>query len=84
MDLDFDSINAQLRDADPGEIVRWALSQGRPTIATTSFGKNAAVMLHAVSEVDKTVPTVWVVQERISQPTAFARSSRPTSSDGTS
>ena len=46
MDLDFDSINAQLRDADPGDTVRWALSLGRPTIATTSFGRNAAVMLH--------------------------------------
>ena len=60
VELDFDSINAQLRDADPGEIVRWALSLGRPTIATTSFGKNAAVMLHAVSQVDTAVPTVWV------------------------
>ncbi len=60
MDLDFDSINAQLRDAGPGEIVRWALSQARPTISTTSFGKNAAVMLHLVSEVDKGVPTIWV------------------------
>ncbi len=60
VELDFDSINAQLRDADPGEIVRWALSQGRPTIATTSFGKNAAVMLDLVSEVDRQVPTVWV------------------------
>ncbi len=60
MELDFDSINAQLRDAGPGEIVRWALSQGRPTISTTSFGKNAAVMLHLVSEVDKSVPTIWV------------------------
>ncbi len=60
LDLDFDSINAQLRDADPGEVVRWALSQGRPTIATTSFGRNAAVMLHLVSRQDKDVPTVWV------------------------
>jgi len=60
VELDFDSMNAQLRDADPGEIVRWALSQGRPTIATTSFGRNAAVMLHLVSQVDKQVPTVWV------------------------
>ncbi len=60
MELDFDSINAQLRDATPGDIVRWALSQSRPTISTTSFGRNAAVMLHLVSEVDKSVPTIWV------------------------
>ena len=60
MDLDFDSINAQLRDADPGEVVRWALSLGKRTINTTSFGRNAAVMLHLVSQVDKSVPVVWV------------------------
>lgn len=60
MDLDFDSINAQLRDADPGEVVRWALSLGKRTINTTSFGRNAAVMLHLVSQADKSVPVVWV------------------------
>lgn len=60
LNLDLDSVNATLRDADPGEIVRWALSLGAKTIATTSMGKNAAVMLHLVSEVDKRVPTIWV------------------------
>jgi len=60
VDLDFDSINAQLRDADPGEVVRWALSLGKRTINTTSFGRNAAVMLHLVSQADKSVPVVWV------------------------
>jgi phosphoadenosine phosphosulfate reductase len=60
VELDFDSINAELRDADPSEVVRWALSLGKPTINTTSFGRNAAVMLHLVSQVDPTVPVVWV------------------------
>ena len=60
MDIDIDSANAQLRDASAEDIVRWALSQGGRTIATTSMGKNAAVMLHLVSQVDKTVPTIWV------------------------
>ncbi len=60
MDIDIDSANEQLRDASPAEIVRWALDQGKRTIATTSMGKNAAVMLHLVSEVDKSVPTIWV------------------------
>ena len=58
--LDLDSINAQLRDASAAEVVQWALSLERPTIATTSFGRNAAVMLHLVSEQDRNVPTVWV------------------------
>ncbi len=60
MDLDLDSVNASLRDASASDIVRWALSLQAKTIATTSMGKNAAVMLHLVSEVDKRVPTIWV------------------------
>ena len=60
LDLDLDSVNASLRDASASEIVRWALSLQAKTIATTSMGKNAAVMLHLVSEVDKNVPTIWV------------------------
>ncbi len=55
-----DSINASLRDAGAPDIVRWALGLGRRTVATTSMGRNAAVMLHLVSEVDKSVPTIWV------------------------
>ncbi|MGB1139636.1 MAG: phosphoadenylyl-sulfate reductase [Halioglobus sp.] len=60
MELDIDSANALLRDASAEEVVRWALEQGGQTIATTSMGKNAAVMLHLVSQVDKSVPTIWV------------------------
>jgi phosphoadenosine phosphosulfate reductase len=60
VELDFDSVNASLRDASAQEVVRWALGLGRKSIATTSMGRNAAVMLHLVSEVDKSVPTIWV------------------------
>tara|TARA_R110002110_G_scaffold405241_1_gene624231 strand:- start:66591 stop:67217 length:627 start_codon:yes stop_codon:yes gene_type:complete len=60
VDVDFDSANAILRNASAQDIVRWALELGGRTIATTSMGRNAAVMLHLVSQVDKTVPTVWV------------------------
>ncbi|RLA48372.1 MAG: phosphoadenylylsulfate reductase [Gammaproteobacteria bacterium] len=60
MELDFDSVNASLRNVGAQEVVRWALGLGRKTIATTSMGRNAAVMLHLVSEIDKSVPTIWV------------------------
>ncbi len=60
MNLDLPRINAELRDKSAQDVVRWALSLGAPTIATTSMGRNAAVMLHLVSEVDREVPTVWV------------------------
>jgi phosphoadenosine phosphosulfate reductase len=60
VDLDFDSLNQQLRNASAADIVTWALGLGRRTIATTSMGRNAAVMLHVVSQVDPSVPTIWV------------------------
>jgi phosphoadenosine phosphosulfate reductase len=59
-ELDLDKINASLREASAPDIVRWALGLGRTTVATTSMGRNAAVMLHVVSEVEKSVPTIWV------------------------
>lgn len=60
MKLELDSINDSLRNASAAEIVNWALSLEHKTIATTSMGRNAAVMLHLVSEIDKSVPTIWV------------------------
>ena len=60
MDLDLDKINATRREASPGDVIRWALSLERRTIATTSMGRNAAVMLHLVAQVDASLPTIWV------------------------
>ena len=60
LDLDLECVNAQLRTMSPQEVVRWAIDLGRRTIATTSMGRNAAVMLHLVREVDRTLPTIWV------------------------
>lgn len=60
MELDLKKINAELRNATAEVVVRWAMGLGQKTIATTSFGRNAAVMLHLVSEVDASVPTIWV------------------------
>lgn len=60
MELDLDSVNASLRDASAQAVVAWALGLGRRAMATTSMGRNAAVMLHLVSEIDPALPTVWV------------------------
>ncbi|MEP1594566.1 MAG: phosphoadenosine phosphosulfate reductase family protein, partial [Halieaceae bacterium] len=60
MDIDLDSVNASLRHASAQEIVQWALAQNVSTIATTSMGRNAALMLHLVSQLDGSVPTIWV------------------------
>jgi phosphoadenosine phosphosulfate reductase len=58
--MDLDSVNAALRDASAEDAVRWALGLNAGTIATTSMGRNAAVMLHLVNKVDPTVPVIWV------------------------
>jgi phosphoadenosine phosphosulfate reductase len=58
--IDLNSANAALRGASATAVIQWALDLGKPAIATTSMGRNAAVMLHLVSSVDLTVPTVWV------------------------
>ena len=59
-ELDIVSINQQLRQASPEAIIRWALTQQKPTIVTTSFGKNAAALLHLSSKVDPQLPAVWI------------------------
>ena len=58
--MDLEQINQQLADASPEEIIRWALSLDKKAITTTSFGKNAAVMLHMLSRVEPELPVVWV------------------------
>jgi phosphoadenosine phosphosulfate reductase len=60
LELDFASVNDSLRHASAADVVRWALSQAVPTIATTSMGRNAAVMLHLVSQEAPALPVVWV------------------------
>lgn len=58
--MDFDSINQQLRDKHPTEIIRWALDLGKKTIVTTNFGPHEAAILHMASEQDEAIPVICV------------------------
>jgi phosphoadenosine phosphosulfate reductase len=58
--LDLFTANRELAGYSAEEIVRWALSLGRRPFMSTSFGPNAALMLHLVSSIDASVPVVWV------------------------
>lgn len=58
--MDLSEINRELADKTPQEIIAWALQQEGPIISTTSFGINAAVMLHLVAEQARDLPVVWV------------------------
>ena len=60
MDLDLDSLNQQLRDQSPADIIRWAASLGEPMMGSTSFAPNAAVMLKLITDFAPETPIVWV------------------------
>ena len=58
--MDLQKINAELAGQSAQSIVSWALEQDGPIISTTSFGINAAVMLHLVAEQAPDLPVIWV------------------------
>jgi len=58
--MDLNAVNQSLRNASPSEIIRWAVSQNKKIISTTSFGKNAAVMLHMAQAEAPGLPVIWV------------------------
>lgn len=58
--MDLEAINQELRDKSPQEIISWALSLGKRVIGTTSFAPNSATMLHLITEIDRSVPIIWV------------------------
>ncbi len=60
MDLNLDQINAELRDKSPEEIIRWAMSLGKPAITSTSFSPNSAVMLNLIHTAAPALPVIWV------------------------
>ena len=69
LELDIQQANESLRDADPAGVVRWALDLDVPTIATTSMGRNAAVMLHLVSQVNPELGRMMGTTEAGESPT---------------
>jgi phosphoadenosine phosphosulfate reductase len=58
--MDINAVNQSLRNASPSEIIRWAVAQNKKIISTTSFGKNAAVMLHMAQAGAPGLPVIWV------------------------
>jgi phosphoadenosine phosphosulfate reductase len=61
IELDLQKINQKLADADSTELVKWAdktFDDG--LVMTTSFGIQAAVMLHLVTQVIPDIPVIWI------------------------
>ena len=60
-ELDLEAVNRQLADAKAPQIVEWtAETFGDGLVMSTSFGIQAAVMLHMVTCVVPDIPVIWV------------------------
>lgn len=59
--LDLVAVNQELKDVEARKLVEWSLATfGNGLIMSTSFGIQAAVMLHLVTNVVPDIPVVWV------------------------
>ena len=59
--LDLDTVNQELAKAEGTELVQWGWGIfGDRMVMSTSFGIQAAVMLHLVTQVVPDIPVIWV------------------------
>ena len=59
--LDLAQINQQLENAEASSLVEWsAATFGDDLVMSTSFGIQAAVMLHLVTRVVPKIPVIWI------------------------
>lgn len=61
LDLNLESLNAQFERAQAQDIITWASQTfGRGMVMSTSFGIQAAVMLHLVTSIVPDIPVIWI------------------------
>ena len=59
--IDLDAANAELDGAEASAVVQWGLRTfGEGLVLTTSFGAQAAVMLHLVTQVAPDTPVIFI------------------------
>lgn len=60
-ELSLEEVNQTLKDANAQQLVEWARDTfGEGLVMSTSFGIQAAVMLHLVTQVIPDIPVIWV------------------------
>lgn len=52
-------LNQQFKDKQPQEIISWAIDQAAKAVVTTNFRPYEVAILHAVTEVDSSIPVIW-------------------------
>lgn len=60
LNIDLARFNAELADASPREIIRFALALNKKTIVTTSFSPNSGGLLHMLAQEQNDLPVIWV------------------------
>lgn len=59
--LNLETVNQQLNDTNASQLVEWAVATfGDGLVMSTSFGIQAAVMLHLVTQVVPDIPVIWI------------------------
>ena len=59
MSLDLITINKELKDKSPSEIISWAISFAKNAVITTNFRPYEVAILNAVTEVKKDIKVIW-------------------------
>ena len=59
--LDLETLNQKFENAEPQEILRWAIEEFRSKIAfSSSFQTESVVLLHMVSQIDPEIPVLFL------------------------
>lgn len=59
--LDLEKLNAEFEAKKPQEIIAWAVKEFAPKFAlTSSFGPESGTLLHMTSEIDKSIPVLFL------------------------
>lgn len=53
------NLNRQFKGIPPEEIISWAIGHGKKSVVTTNFRPYEVAILHAVTEVDNSIPVIW-------------------------
>lgn len=58
--MNLDTINKELRNKTPQQIVEWALEFSQEAILTTNFRPLGQSIIHAVTSIKPAIPVIWV------------------------
>lgn len=51
--------NAEIKGISPEEVITWAITQGTRPLVTTNFRPYEVAILHAIIQVDNSIPVIW-------------------------